>query len=155
VASLRCSLGKQVIQWDDALPGFGVQTSAKTGRASAYVVQGRIGGRVIRRKVERVDRMSLAQARDEARKILVGFRAAIDPRAKKEAGATLRSVLDGYLKVTNLKPRSVEFYRDTVQRHLNGWLDLPVASITRDMVEKRHRQVAADVEARDRADNAE
>jgi len=151
----RCEPGKQNIHWDDALPAFGVQCSAKTGRPVTYVCQGRIDARPVRRKIGRVDVITLAKARDEARDMLHGFRKGIDPKVKKAAGATLGQTLDAYIEANvNLKPRSVEFYRSTVERHLPDWLDLPVASITRDMTQKRHRQIAADVEARDRAENA-
>jgi integrase len=146
--------GKQTIFWDRALPAFGVQCSAKTGAPVTYVCQGRIDGRLVRRKISRLDLMTLAEARAEAKKVLVGFGAAIDPRQKTHIGTTLRSVLDGYLKVTNLKPRSCIFYRDTITRHLGDWLDKPIASITRDEVERRHQQIAAGIEERDRELNA-
>jgi integrase len=156
IDKLKTDPPKQVFYWDANLPAFGVLTSAETGKALSYIVQGRIDGRGVRRKVGRVDVLNLADAREEAKRILVGFGAAIDPRQKKEVGATLLDVLEGYLKAsTKLKPRSVEFYRDTVTRHFSNWLGMPITSITRDMVERRHLQIAAEVEARDRDDNAE
>jgi integrase len=156
IAKLRSSaFGKQEIFWDDRLPSFGVQCSAKTGLPVAYVCQGRIDGRLVRRKINRVDLFEDPDdARKEARRILAGFTSGIDPRARREAGATLGQILDQYLRVTSLKPRSANFYSAGITGHMGDWLDKPVASITRDMVEARHQRIAADVEARDRELNA-
>src|SRR5262249_2297851 len=157
VAKLKGVFGEQTIYWDRALPSFGVQCSAKTGLPITYVCQGRINGDgpLKRRKISRVDLMSYADANAAAKRMLAGFISGIDPRARREAGATLGQILDQYLRVTELKPRSREFYGSTIRRWLGDWIDKPIASITRDMVEARHQQIAADVEARDREDNAE
>jgi integrase len=157
VAKLKGVFGEQTIYWDTALPSFGVQCSAKTCLPKSWVCQARLNGRgrSKRRKIKRVDLMSYAEAKAEAKRVLGGFASGIDPRARKEAGATLGQILDHYLRVMELKPRSVEFYRSAVTRHLGDWLKMPIASITQDMVEERHKQIAAGVEARDHEDNAE
>jgi hypothetical protein len=93
--------------------------------------------------------------------MLLGFSNGIDPRAARSAsnaahGVTLRGALDTYLNLKQrLKPRSREELRVLVERHLTGWLDLPLWSITRDMVETRHKAIAEEVEQRHRAQAAE
>lgn len=57
---------------------------------------------------------------------------------KKVSGVTLQEVLDQYLAVRNLRPNTIHSYRYMVSRCLGDWLDLPVVSITREMVEQRH-----------------
>src|SRR5262245_13320269 len=134
VAKLRGVFGEQTIYWDPALPSFGIQCSAKTCQPMSWICQGRLDGRgrLIRRKIKRYDLMSYAEAKTEAKKMLAGFTSGIDPRARREAGATLGQILDHYLKVRELKPRSESFYRTSITQHLGDWLDKPVASITRD-----------------------
>jgi integrase len=148
VDKLRAAHGQELF-WDHSFPGFGVLVSRQT---RTYVVKGKIaGGRSVRRKIGRADVLSLEEARAEAKKVLFGFNAGVDPRQKKASAATLRQMLDAYVQAPTLKPRTIEFYRGTVTRYMGHWLDKPIGSITRDMVEKRHKQIAAEVEARDRA----
>ena len=148
--------GKQVLYWDTTLPRFGILASG-TSSTKTYVVRGSIRGRDIRKTIERVDLISLSDARLRAKEMMVNFSGGIDPRAAKTTsdGITLREALDTYLKLKNLKLRSKEEFRAIVERHLGGWLHLPLWSITRDMIEKRHKAIAEEVEQRHRAKAAE
>ena len=144
--------GRQALYWDVAMPGFGVLVSGTSGIKS-FVVRSTVRGSNIRIKVGRVDLISLSEARRKAKEMMVTFASGIDPRAAKTNGdgVTLREALDAYLNLKNLKPRSKEGSRAIVERHLSGWLDLPLWSITRDMVEQRHKKIANEVEQRHRA----
>ena len=73
--------------------------------------------------------------------------AGVDPRSKT-AWVNLAGALAAYLKNTALAPRSKENYSYTLSRYFADWADLPLAEITRDMVEARYRTVAEEVEAR-------
>jgi integrase len=147
--------GKQVLYWDAASPGFGILCSG-TSNSKTYVVRGNVRGRDIRKAIERVDLISLNDARLRAKAMMLGFSDGVDPRAKQTHTGMLREALATYLHLkNNLKPRSKQGMRDTVESHLASWLDQPLFSITRDMVEKRHQDIAAEVEARDRAKAAE
>ncbi|MDE2100178.1 MAG: tyrosine-type recombinase/integrase [Patescibacteria group bacterium] len=54
---------------------------------------------------------------------------------------TLRQVWDDYQRSRKLKATTAENYRQRLYVHLKDWLDLPVTSITKDMVEERHRSI--------------
>jgi integrase len=138
---------RQLIYWDTALKGLGVLCSG-TSDIKTYVVKGTVRGRSVRRKVGRTNVLTLPEAKLRAKEMIHGFYAGVDPRAKKASGATLREVMEAYLKVHDLKPRTRESYRDAIERHLPQWLDLSLRSITRDMVEARHRAIAEEVEQR-------
>jgi integrase len=143
--------GRPELYWDTVVTGLAVWLS-DTSNVKTYYAKGVINGSGKRRKIGHADLMSLEQARAEAKRLLLGFASGIDPRQKRASAATLRQVLDGYLAArANLKPRSRDFYSDTIARHMGGWLDKPIGGITSDMVERRHRQIAADVAARDAA----
>jgi integrase len=151
LTGLRANPGRQVVYWDERLPGFAVQTSFETGKPLSYFVQGRVNGRLVRRKIGRVDLMPLAGARAAAKTALAGFGSGVDPKQARAAGATLRATLDGYLQGNAaLKPRSRAAYLDSIHGYLTDWLDRPLAGVTREMVEARHKQIASEVEARDR-----
>ena len=101
--------------------------------------------------------ISFKEAQQRAREKKVNFSGGIDPRAAKTTsdGVTLREALDAYVNLRNLKQRSKEGLRAIVERHLSSWLDLPLWSITRDMVDQRHKAIAKEVEQNHRAKIAE
>jgi hypothetical protein len=74
-----------------------------------------------------------------------------DPEGARRVGTTLREALDDYVKVKDLSARSVRDYRHNVETYLSAWLDRPLQEITREMVEVRHREIAAEIEKRHRA----
>jgi hypothetical protein len=73
-----------------------------------------------------------------------------DLEGARRAGATLREVLEDYLKVKGLGARSVRDYRVKVKTYLSAWLDRPLQEITREMVEARRRDIAVEIENRHR-----
>ena len=77
--------------------------------------------------------------------MLHDMRKGIDPKQKPAPVVTLRHVLESYLKRTDLRPKSVKAYRSAVETHLEPWLDRPLSEITREMVEERHKAIAAAV----------
>jgi integrase len=151
--------GKPMLYWDNgpkAVRGFGVLCSGKS-HTKSYIAQRDLpGGRSRRVTIAGVNEISLDEARKQAADMLVDMRRGLDPKAKKET-LTLRSVLDSYRKAHahRLRARSDESYRESVERYLPDWLDRPLVEITRDMVEKQHKQIAEGIEAAHRAKTAE
>jgi integrase len=138
--------GKQVIHWDSELKGFGVLCSG-VSNAKTFIAQRQLPNGLRRRvTVASVAEISLDAAREEAANILHAMRQGRDPKAGRHADSSLQEVLDQYIAARkNLRPRSVEAYRDGVTRHLSMWLDVPLSKITADMVEQRHAKIAAEV----------
>ena len=137
--------GRQVLYWDTDLRGFGVLCSGKT-TAKTYVVQRDVNGLTRRVTVAATNVLKLDEARERAKLVLGELYLGRDPKRGRRTGATLQQVLDDYLAARReLRPRSNEEYRRSVQRHLAGWLNRPLGDITPDMVEERHRAVAEQV----------
>jgi integrase len=91
-------------------------------------------------------KLTLDVARVRAADALDDLRRGIDPKKKKPVAATLRATLDAYLAARkDLRPASIKAYRTGVERYLEAWLDLPLREITSEMVENRHRAIAADI----------
>lgn len=147
--------GKQVDYYDSELNGFGVRASA-TGKK--YFVRGLIGNRRIRVMMKSVKLISAEEARKEAIGFLGDMSKGIDPnqlkretikkvedkiREKKQQGITLQAALEEYLQKGNLKPRTMQVYRDLCRLYLSDWLERPAAEITRDMVKTRHLEIAS------------
>jgi integrase len=80
-----------------------------------------------------------------------GFLHDQDPKQTRRERVALGATLEAYLAARPaLRPGSVADYRDKVERHLAAWQDWPLTSITPDLVEARHRKIAAEVAAHGR-----
>lgn len=95
------------------------------------------------------------QSRKEQEQLAEAQRQAELERQRKEAekqekaeqdkrNLTLRGVLATYISIKNLKPKTAKDYDLFVKRCLSDWLDLPMAEITADMVEARHKAISKD-----------
>src|SRR5215208_5790917 len=139
--------GRQVLHWDTELRGFGVLCSGKTN-AKTYVVQRDLhDGRTRRVTIAATNVVALDEARRRAQASLAELYRGVDPRVSARGNTTLRHVLNDYLASRPLRETTKEEYRRGVERHLKAWLDRPLREITPEMVEARHRAIAAEVEA--------
>ena len=94
--------------------------------------------------------LTLQCSRERAADALDALRRGLDPKAKS-ADPTLRQAFDDYLAARkNLRPETVRTYHVVVGNYLKPWLDLPMSKITSEMVEERHRAIAAEVATDDR-----
>jgi integrase len=120
---------RDVIFWDDELIGFGLRlrsTGTDTAKVRrSYITQYRSKGRTRRLLIGAADRLSPAQARAAARKVLAKVALGEDPQAKRveerlRAPLTLRSVAQDYLdtKLKQVRPRS---YREISRYLLAGY----------------------------------
>jgi integrase len=137
--------GKQMLHWDSELKGFAVLCSGTTN-AKTYVVQRTLkDGRNRRVTIGAVNELALEKASALAADMLHDLRRGIDPK-KKIDNPTLRETFERYLTARrDLRPASVALYRHAVLHNLTGWLDRPLREIDGDMVEDRHRAIAATV----------
>jgi len=119
---------------DEQVKGLMVVCHATT---KTYAVQGdvRRNGRHIRTvrvKIDRVDRISLREARNRARAIMSQIQSGTDPTARpEETGITLKQVLEEHLSERPLRPSTEENYRYAVDHYLVRFRGRAVADITR------------------------
>lgn len=137
--------GRQVLHWDTDLKGFAVLCSG-VSNARTYIAQRDMpNGKTRRVTVGAVAEIDLSVARERAADMLDDLRRGNDPK-KKVANLTLQSALDTYLAARkDLSPASVKAYRSGVEQYLAAWLNLHLRDITSEMVEDRHRSIAADI----------
>jgi integrase len=149
VAKLRAPdpSGKQRLYWDDELRGFGVLCSGTT-TAKTFVVQHAIGNRTRRVTVGPCNVLSVADARERAKRIIGDMYNGIDPKAARGA-ITLRQAFEKYLDARpNLRAATRRDYKIAIEHHLLAWCDRRLRDITPDMVEQRHRSLRAEVAGR-------
>ncbi len=126
---------------DTNLRGFGViiGSSKKT-----YYAEKRINEKTVRLRFGEHGQITTEQARRKAQKILGSMADGINPTEEKKLakvkGVTLQQAFDDYLESRkDLKPRTIKDYRDSMSRFFSDWLKKPLAKISKDMVEKRHK----------------
>jgi integrase len=80
IASFTCETG-QAFLWDSAAPGLGVR--ATPGGVKAFILQSRYDGKAIRITIGGVGAITLSDARNEARRLMLLIEQGTDPRVKK------------------------------------------------------------------------
>ncbi len=123
VDDLKCPPDKdRVILWDESLAGFGV-IAFKSG-VKSYVVQYRQHGRSRRSRIGLHGRLTVEEARSEAKKLLGLTESGHDPIATREAARsaqTLREVSEEFMRLhvrPKKKPRTAEEYETLLKKHI-------------------------------------
>lgn len=88
--------------------------------------------RTVRVKIGRVDHVRLAEARNEARRLMATINSGVDPTAGPEAsGITLEQALESHLQERDLRERTERDYRYHVDKYLKRFRKRAIADITR------------------------
>ena len=142
---------KQKFVRDTATPGFGLRITSNG--VKSFIVEKRINGVVKRHTLGRAGAIHVNDARLLAMKHLTMIASKEDPLAIQKASAvkqtTLIQAFEDYLLMRkNLKPSTIKDYRRGIESALEDWNNFPLIAITRDMVEKRHRELGQRSHAR-------
>lgn len=143
---------------DSDLRGFGVRVSEKLTKV--YFVENVIKGtrRAVTVTIGKHGVWTPEKARDKAKQILAQMSEGIDPnkvkrenQAKSEATRQLevnqkriilKAIFSEYLSERKLKKNTAYSYQCDINKCLSDWLDMPLAEITTDMVQKRHKEIS-------------
>ncbi|MEX6726118.1 tyrosine-type recombinase/integrase [Parapedomonas caeni] len=135
-----------VIYFDTETKGFGLRVTASG--AASFIVQGQIHGRndYARITIGTYGAWTVDDARRRAEQYKHMFEDGIDPReAKKQDAAmrvTLMEVCTAYTsRPGKLKASTAAEYKRHVEKVFATWKDKPITSITREMVQERHREI--------------
>lgn len=132
----------QIFYRDDILQGFALRV---TRGSMSYVAECRVNGVNRRITIGPHGPLTPELARKEAQKLLymmvTGYDPVLEQAKHRKSTVTLQEVLDKYLASRTLRPNSVRCFRQMIKRCLGDWLSQPIAGITKEMVEVRHRQL--------------
>jgi integrase len=132
----------QYFVWDSDLKGFGVRV---TPGSKSYVAQDRVNGKTSRVTIGSHGKFTAEQARSEAKKLLgemeKGKNLNDEKRLARARSITLEEVWKEYREVKTLRPTTVEVYDGALRRCFPDWSRRPITSITKDMIEKRCRDI--------------
>lgn len=127
---------------DEDLPGFAIRATRKS---KSFILEKRVGGVNRRITIGKCSEMSLDSARRQACIMLGEIANGNDPRTGNRINTlgdiTLREVLQKFLEIKPIREDTQRNYFYSINRHFNDWLDMPITSITKDMVEQRHHDL--------------
>jgi integrase len=136
LTQLGCSL-----DFED-LSGFAIRVTPKS---KSYILEKRVAGSNRRITIGKCADMSLESAKIEACIMLGQIAKGNDPKTGKRINTlhdvTLREVLQKFLDIKPIRRDTQRNYHYAINRHFNDWLDMPITSITKDMVEQRHQEL--------------
>ena len=132
--------------WDTEIKGFGLRVTP-TGKTT-FIAQGRVNGvgGAVRVTVGPYGVFTPDQARDAAKQHLRNMELGVDPRDVKKQDEAMRvSLMDVCTAYTSrpgkLKASTAAEYKRHVEKMFTAWKDKPLTSITREMVQERHREL--------------
>jgi integrase len=150
---------RDILVFDDALPGFGIRKFA-TGKASFIVKYSLPGGRQRKVTLGAVVPGMLAEMRREAARVLAKAKLGTDVQGEKQKKAaqakrseTLGGLVERYIqdRSSELKPRTLEEFARHLRMHWQPLHGHAVEKITRrdivgamDSISEEHGKVAAD-----------
>ncbi|MBC8442247.1 MAG: tyrosine-type recombinase/integrase [Deltaproteobacteria bacterium] len=134
----------QVIFRDSTITGFGLRITS--AGAKSFIVEKRINGKSRRKTLGAYGPLTVEMARKEAMKFLGSVATGKDPikeeKANRVRAFTLKETFEDYLlSRKDLKPYTIKDYTRSIDVSLSDWQNKPIAEITKDMVENRHREL--------------
>jgi hypothetical protein len=159
--------GKRAVYRDAKTAGLQIRVTASGVKTFSVYRWVKAEGRPQRVTIGKYPQMTIEQAREKAKLVNANVEGGGSPvaerKAKRAQSVTLRDAFKDFLKARkNLSPRTVYDYERLMGLHaeedrtdskrsknkprrsgesFKDWLDKPVVSITKDMVEKRHAQM--------------
>ena len=137
--------GKRKTYYDDDVKGLALRVLS-TGTKS-FVTYKWVDGKKIWTTHGHYPSMTIQQARVKARATLNLVSEGINPNKLNEGSSlkqdiTLQKVLDDYsISKHTLKANTLSNYKSIIDNYLSDWKKNPISDISRDMIEKRHRDI--------------
>lgn len=143
ISSLKATGERQFIR-DDRIIGFGIRVSEK-GRA-VYFVETRVSGsrRNVRKQIGSVELVSLQDARQQARQLILAAKSGVDitfdPEPEEALPETLGGALKSFLETKRhkLRPSTIKDYQKTFNNCLEDWHRMPLHQVTRTAVRRKY-----------------
>jgi integrase len=138
----------QIFYWDTQLKRFGIRVGRET---KTFICEKKKDGKTVRVNIGTYPLMDVAEARKRALKILISLEDGVDvnleKRVKRVASVTLESLYNEYMKAKSkqLNEAMLRQCHAALYDGYQDWLDLPVLSITEDMMTQRHRKFISEL----------
>lgn len=139
------------IYMDEVLTGFALRVGKQSKK---YTLHKRINGKLYRDEVEETHLITLTEAREKARTMMVNIKKGLHVYDGYQAGpvnqpassADVPTLKEAYEYFKTMKPnlasRTIETYDQQILSRLSDWLDLPLNDITKTMVSDKHKEIS-------------
>ena len=139
---------KVIFYRDTELTGFAVKANPTK---LVYIVEAKVNGRVVRKNIAAVTKLTPEEARKEAKKLLgkmAGGRD-INLEAKKERSKniTLQQAYEDYINIKSIAEGTKIKYERSMRLSFDDWRNRKITTINRDMVERRFKERSAHSQA--------
>lgn len=143
----------QIDYFDEALPGFGLRVGVGS---KAFFAMKKVNGKDARKTIGKLSQYTLDEARVIARDYLHEMHKGVNITTKererlkdievdKTKDVTLKEVISDMLDVrsAHLKKSTAEWYKQISDVYLADWVEMPMRTISRDMVRVRFLEISA------------
>ena len=132
---------KTIFYRDTELTGFAIRANPTK---LVYIVESKVNGRVIRKNIAPVTKLTPEEARKGAKKLLGEMAGGKDIvlEAKRECckNITLQQAYSDYIKTKNISEGTRIKYERSMRLCFSDWSNRKITSINRDMIEKRFKE---------------
>jgi integrase len=133
----------QIFYRDSELIGFGLRVGKSK---KVFFAEAKLDGKTIRKSIARHNVITVEDARAQAKKILAEVANGKNPfdeiKARRSNIITVKEVLEDYISTrVNLKPSTIQDYRQTFKTYIGDWQNKLLKEITKDMIEIRFRKI--------------
>lgn len=129
---------KSIIYRDCKLTGFCVRSCKNK---ISYIIDSRYNGKLYRKVIADINKISSDEARKIAKEMLGRIAKGVDiceeAKKKKIETVTLRDAFNEYISTKKLSPNTLKDYNSDMRTVFSDWEKLPIASISRTMVQKK------------------
>lgn len=138
-----CYTGSDKFYWDDDVKGFGVKVTSKS---KSFIVQGRVNGRTIRKKIGSCCILTPDKARTEAKILLGSIANNIDINEKSKADeykkVTLKQAFDDMITTRKLTESTRYSYNRTMETVFADWKNTPIVAINKSMIITKFKNIS-------------
>jgi len=138
--------GSRTTYYDIKVPGLAIRTTS-TG-VKSFVVRKFINNKAVRATLGHYPAMTIAQARDAARKVLNTLSAGTNPNIEKKVQRmktiTLQEAMKDYIancEHERCKDKTIRDYQIIFNSYLSEWSSKELTSITTEMVKNKHKTI--------------
>lgn len=129
---------------DSKQPGLQLRIT-ETG-TKTFCVRSNHKGKSVRVTIGKFPKVTVEQARTNTKQHLSTLVMGQNPndlkRTERAKGITLQQCMDDFfISQTKLKEVTVKNYKNTMKQYMSDWIDKALIDISRDDIEKRHREI--------------
>lgn len=126
----------------------GLQLVVYPSGVKSFVLRKKLSGQSKAITLGRHPDMTVEAARKKAQQYIQAINEGVDPTHQKriDRNLTLEQCFNDYISDRTLSPNTLSNYTTIVEKRIHDWKRKPLSSISRELVQKKHREISIDSE---------